>query len=39
MVRAIAYPVQIVGVLSAVLVWMVVIPIVDLFTQGMPEVA
>jgi hypothetical protein len=39
MVRALAYPVQIVGVLSAVLVWMVVVPIVDLLTPGLPEAA
>jgi hypothetical protein len=37
MVRALAYPVQILGVLSAVLVWMVVVPIVDLLTPSLPE--
>jgi hypothetical protein len=39
MVTALAYPVQILGVLSAVLVWMVVVPIVDLLTPGLPEAA
>jgi hypothetical protein len=39
MVRTLAYPVQMLGVLSAVLVWMVVVPIVDILTPGMPEAA
>jgi hypothetical protein len=39
MVKALAYPVHIVCVLSAVLVWMVVVPIVDLLAPGVTEVA
>ena len=39
MVRTLAYPVQFLGVLSAVLVWMVVVPIVDLLTPYVPDAA
>jgi hypothetical protein len=34
MVKALAYTAQLLGVLSAVLVWVLFIPIVDLLTPG-----
>jgi hypothetical protein len=37
MVKALAYTAQLLGVLSAVLVWVLLIPIVDLLTRAADE--